>query len=154
MILSHGYLCRSVTNSFYGRIEIAFANFYSPRRENRSGMEIIMKERIVNYLAYIDELLASDDSSIDYDNLIKEHLIQIRFFMHERFIHLIVTVIFALLTFGSIFAFLYFGGVGLLALTVLFLVLLFPYICHYYRLENGVQKMYKQYDEMLKRSHN
>lgn len=111
-----------------------------------------MKERIVNYLAYIDELLASDDSSIDYDNLIKEHLIQIGFFMHERFIHLIVTVIFALLTFGSIFAFLYFGGVGLLALTVLFLVLLFPYICHYYRLENGVQKMYKQYDEMLKRS--
>jgi hypothetical protein len=31
------------------------------------------------------------------------------------------------------------------------LVLLIPYIMHYYLLENGVQKMYRQYDEMLRR---
>ena len=29
------------------------------------------------------------------------------------------------------------------------LILLFPYINHYYLLENGVQKMYEQYDRML-----
>ena len=29
------------------------------------------------------------------------------------------------------------------------LILLFPYINHYYLLENGVQKMYAQYDRML-----
>ena len=39
----------------------------------------------------------------------------------------------------------------LLVLTLLFLVLLVPYIMHYYTLENEVQKMYTQYDEILKR---
>jgi len=37
----------------------------------------------------------------------------------------------------------------LLVLTLLFLVLLVPYIMHYYTLENEVQKMYNQYDEIL-----
>lgn len=110
-----------------------------------------MKERIVNYLNYIDDLLSKNDNNADYDKIIKEHLIQIGFFMHERLIHLIVTVIFAVCTLISAFAFLYFNTIGLLLLTLLLLVLLVPYIAHYYRLENGVQKMYRQYDEMLKR---
>ena len=38
----------------------------------------------------------------------------------------------------------------LLVLTLLFLVLLVPYIMHYYTLENEAQKMYTQYDEILK----
>lgn len=109
-----------------------------------------MKERIVNYLAYIDELL-SKNKPADYQKLINEHLVQINFFMHERLIHLIVTVIFALCTLISAFTFLYFNTMGLLMLTILLLILLVPYIAHYYRLENGVQKMYRQYDEMLKR---
>jgi len=37
----------------------------------------------------------------------------------------------------------------LYALTLLFLVLLLPYIMHYYTLENEVQKMYVQYDRIL-----
>ena len=110
-----------------------------------------MKERIVNYLNYIDGLLNENDINADYDKIIKEHLVQIGFFMHERLIHLIVTVIFAVCTLLSAFAFLYFSTIGLLLLTLLLLVLLVPYIAHYYRLENGVQKMYRQYDEMLKR---
>lgn len=109
-----------------------------------------MKERIVNYLAYIDELLSKNQVT-DYQKLINEHLVQINFFMHERLIHLIVTVIFALCTLISAFTFLYFNTIGLLMLTILLLILLVPYIAHYYRLENGVQKMYRQYDEMLKR---
>ena len=40
---------------------------------------------------------------------------------------------------------------GLLALFMLLLVLLIPYIMHYFLLENSVQKMYTQYDEILKR---
>ncbi len=39
-----GYLCRSVTNSFDGRREIAFVNFSSPRCL-RSRMEIIMERK-------------------------------------------------------------------------------------------------------------
>ena len=37
---------------------------------------------------------------------------------------------------------------GTAALDVLFLVLLIPYIFHYYRLENGVQKLYEYYDKL------
>ncbi len=111
-----------------------------------------MKDRIVKYLAYIDSILEKDDSSTDYDQLIKDHLIQIGFFMHERLIHLIVTVLFAIGTFMTIFAYLALDNIGLLLLALLLIILLVPYIGHYYRLENGVQKMYKQYDVMKKRS--
>ena len=34
--------------------------------------------------------------------------------------------------------------------TMLLLVLLVPYIFHYYTLENETQKMYAQYDEIIK----
>ena len=111
-----------------------------------------MKERIVNYLAYIDKILDANNTDTDYNRLIKEHLIQIEFFMHERLIHLIVTVLFALGTFMTVFTFLFVGNLGLLALAFLLIVLLIPYISHYYLLENGVQKMYKQYDTMLERN--
>lgn len=111
-----------------------------------------MKERILNYMDYIDKLLEENSSDTDYNELIKEHLIQIEFFMHERLIHLIVTVLFALGTFMTIFAYLFLDNIGLLLLAFLLIVLLVPYIAHYYLLENGVQKMYKQYDEILKRT--
>ena len=77
-------------------------------------------------------------------------LVQIQFFQHERLIHLIVTVTFAILTVLSIFAFLALEQIGLLALCILLLVLLVPYIRHYYILENGVQKLYTYYDELVK----
>lgn len=111
-----------------------------------------MKERMVNYLEYIDKLLNEDCSDTDYEELIATHLIQIEFFMHERLIHLIVTVLFALGTFMTIFTYLFLNNIGLLLLALLLIVLLIPYIAHYYLLENGVQKMYKQYDIMLDRN--
>ena len=75
---------------------------------------------------------------------------QIGFFQHERLIHLIVTVTFALLTVISFGIMLLAEFLPVIGLTVLLLVLLIPYIGHYYTLENEVQKMYKQYDEILK----
>mgnify|MGYP006967149108 FL=1 len=110
-----------------------------------------MKERIVNYLAYIDDILEKNSDTTDYDKLIREHLVQIGFFMHERLIHLIVTVLFAIGTFMTVFAYIFSENIGLLALAFLLIILLIPYIGHYYRLENGVQKMYKQYDVMVNR---
>lgn len=108
-----------------------------------------MEQRILNYRKYIDELLTRSD--LDWDAVIKEHLIQISFFQHERLIHLIVTVTFALLeviAFGlCVVSFT--PGVGLLAIVIL--VLLIPYIRHYYILENEVQKMYWQYDKMVEK---
>ncbi len=107
----------------------------------------IVEQRILHYRKYIDELLQREDA--DWDEIIKEHLIQVSFFQHERLIHLIVTVTFALLEVIVIGLCVtaFSPGLGLLALALL--VLLIPYIRHYYILENEVQKMYVQYDRMV-----
>ncbi len=111
-----------------------------------------MGEKIKKYIKEIDEMLAKDEEGRDWENERKKHLVQIGFFAHERLIHLIVTVLFAVVT---IMVFLYLLtefsiAVGILLL--LLLVLLIPYIKHYYLLENSVQYMYEQYDELVKRS--
>ena len=112
-----------------------------------------MKKRILTYMDYIDKLLAEDetDGRQDYEMLIKQHLIQIGFFMHERLVHLLVTLAFAIFGFMIFVALVMNFQPGLLLLFAAILVLLIPYIMHYYLLENGVQKMYRQYDEMLRR---
>lgn len=80
----------------------------------------------------------------------EEHLNQIGFFQHERLIHLIVTVTFALLEMLAIFLNVISDRLFSLLLPVVILILLVPYIRHYYILENEVQKMYVQYDRMLR----
>lgn len=112
-----------------------------------------MKKRIVTYMGYIDKLLKEDEKEkkADYETLIKQHLIQIDFFMHERLVHLLVTLAFAVFGFMIFVALVMNFQPGLLLLFAAILVLLVPYIMHYYLLENGVQKMYRQYDEMLRR---
>jgi len=108
-----------------------------------------MKKRITGYINKIDRLLSCGDKSIDWSVQKSEHLTQISFFMHERLIHLIVTVLFALLAF-MVFIALMFKFIPALAILFLALmVLLIPYVMHYYLLENSVQKMYEQYDRMV-----
>ena len=72
----------------------------------------------------------------------------ILFFQHERLIHLLVTLSFAAMTLASFFVFLITDYLPVTALAALFLVLLIPYIFHYYHLENGVQKLYDLYDQL------
>ena len=112
-----------------------------------------MKKRIVGYRKRIDDLLAGSDSRSyeEWERILQEHLVQIGFFQHERLIHLIVTVVFAIMTVLSLFAPLLTGVVTMYGFTLMLLVLLVPYIFHYYTLENETQKMYAQYDEILKR---
>ena len=109
-----------------------------------------MEKRIKNYLMEIDSLLQNQRSSEEWEKQLERHLTQISFFQHERLIHLIVTVVFALLEMLTFLTLLFSFSISLMALTILIMVLLLPYIRHYYILENGVQKMYRQYDEMLK----
>ncbi len=112
-----------------------------------------MEKRILAYRRYMDELLQKED--VEWDKVRAQHLVQISFFQHERLIHLIVTVIFAVLTVMAMcMAFLLMaigaeGGQGWLLVVAVFLVLLVPYIRHYYILENEVQKMYRQYDAVM-----
>ena len=132
-----------------------------------------MKKRIKAYLKFIDDILAnnapvttafdSEDNHQhtakkdimptrkEYEALLSRHKDQIAFFSHERLIHLIVTVLFAILAFASFFYSLLTMEIAGFVLFGALLVLLIPYVGHYYLLENGVQKMYKQYDEIVKR---
>ena len=79
---------------------------------------------------------------------LQEHLVQVGFFQHERLIHLIVTVTFALLEMLAIVLSVISDSLFTLLLPIVILILLIPYIRHYYILENEVQKMYVQYDRM------
>lgn len=108
-----------------------------------------MEKRILDYRRYVDELL--QQASADWRAIIREHLVQISFFQHERLIHLIVTVTFAILEIVVIglCVMAFTPGVGLLAIALL--VLLVPYVRHYYILENEVQRMYVQYDKLVEK---
>jgi len=109
-----------------------------------------MKKRITEYRKRIDTLLAQPPEGTNWELVLQEHLTQIQFFQHERLIHLIVTVTFALLTVIALAAYCIAGYLPLLLLIVFLIILLIPYIGHYYTLENEVQKMYGQYDTILK----
>lgn len=117
-----------------------------------------MKKRILTYRKYIDFLLASDKQS-DWKYIKQEHITQVAFFQHERLVHLIVTVTFAVLELLTVCAYVIVVALDstlsfpLLILALLILVLLIPYIKHYYLLENEVQKMYVQYDRIAQKAY-
>ena len=108
-----------------------------------------MEKRLKNYLSYMkkftSETHSTDECKKVYDNL----MIQIAFFQHERLIHLLVTLAFAILTIGGIIACIFVQTIPLLLMTILFLCLLIPYIRHYYILENGVQELYTRFDYLF-----
>ena len=107
-----------------------------------------MKKRIVSYRRRIDGTLASGQCG-DWRLLLAEHRDQIAFFQHERLVHLLVTLLFAVCCVGAAAASALTGSLHLIILTALLLVLLIPYIFHYYTLENEVQRMYSQYDRII-----
>lgn len=102
-------------------------------------------------MAYIDRILKEESEGTDYSELAKQHLVQLGFFMHERLVHLLVTLTVALLAFATFFILMFTFSIGLLILFILLLCLFIPYIMHYYLLENSVQKMYRQYDEIVRK---
>lgn len=114
--------------------------------KNRPEMEVAMEKRLKYYLEYYRESSEKAGEIADKESFLKEMLVQIQFFQHERLIHLIVTVLFALLAVMSILANLIIQELVVLLLCLMFFVLLVPYIRHYYILENGVQKLYEYYD--------
>lgn len=111
-----------------------------------------MGKRMRYYLTYYKRITQMSINENEIPREKEKLLVQIQFFQHERLIHLIVTVLFALLTVGSIFITLVAGQYLplLLALDLLFFSLLIPYIYHYYLLENGVQTLYSYYDDLEK----
>lgn len=108
-----------------------------------------MHRYLQSYLDFIDgQLTRSDLSEEDLEKLKKEQLVQIQFMQHERLIHLIVTVLFAVMLFISLGILALSDKIIFAVLTVLILMPLIPYIWHYYFMENSVQKLYTQYNKM------
>lgn len=115
-----------------------------------------MEERLKSYIARMEKLSASWDkedraefAGQEKAKQMEDLLIQIGFFQHERLVHLIVTVTFALLTMLAILGTMIDAQPAMFILILLLIVLLVPYIRHYYILENGVQKLYKYYDRLM-----
>ena len=98
-----------------------------------------MKNEIKEYKEYIK--MQAADPDVDKEALAQQLLVRIGFYQHERLIHLIVTMSFAIFFLLSLI--LVSINVYFLALSVLLLVLLVPYIAHYYFLENTTQELYK-----------
>lgn len=104
-----------------------------------------MKIYLNDYIKEIDKLL--QDKIITKED-INNHLIKIGFFQHERLIHLLVTLFYAFiallfLVLGCFVHYMFFP------IAIILLIFLMFYVVHYFRLENGVQYLYKQYDKML-----
>ena len=110
-----------------------------------------IKEYVATMLKRANEL--ADKRACATQNtseILREMLVQIQFFQHERLIHLIVTALFAFLTIFTLtctcFLDNYYYGILFCLLCIVCLTLLVPYIHHYYVLENSVQKLYDIYD--------
>ena len=103
-----------------------------------------MRYDLKNYLTEIDKIL-SENKIKNKDEILENHLHQISFFQHERFVHLIVTVFVGICTTLFLLFGILLSNIYVLLLFGLTFILFVPYIFHYYFLENGVQKLYHQY---------
>lgn len=106
-----------------------------------------MEERIRNYRQSLEDAIKNEDLE-KMQKLFPDILVQIQFFQHERLIHLIVTVTFAILSMMALQFFITTESIAVLVLFLLFMALLVPYIRHYYILENYTQRLYYLYDEI------
>ena len=114
-----------------------------------------MGKYIKAYLKEVEGFLAgiSGRSADEIITFLDEFEMKIAYFQHERLIHLLVTLTFAILQIFTIFAIFvlpYPASLVFAVMTVLILCLLTGYIFHYYLLENSVQKMYHLRDDILK----
>lgn len=108
-----------------------------------------MKNEIDEYKRALKNSLAAGDE-------INEAILhtlekRIAFYQHERLVHLIVTMTFAVMTVLSFFMLTLSGELPALLLSLLFLGLTVPYVGHYYFLENSVQALYGLYYDAYER---
>lgn len=105
-----------------------------------------MYKEIIEHRSYVKQKLLGTTSQSERKNLIRYHNRRVRDFQHERLVHLMVTLFFALMFFTAFIIFFVqpFSNLqvplGLLTLTLFVTEL--AYLSHYYQLENGVQSLY------------
>ena len=102
--------------------------------------ELLIKESLTN------------EQGMDKDyfqELAKFHKTQIEFMQHERLIHLMVTIFCAISSILLIGITLITEIMLLNIANLMILIIVIFYIVHYYHLENGVQRWYLLYNELL-----
>ncbi len=109
-----------------------------------------MTKEIRAYLAILEQFFSVEHTDEELLKFRAEMLKRIEFYQHERLIHLIVTMSFAVFFLLSLMMYFSVRQIGIMLLAVLLLVMTVAYIKHYYFLENSVQKMYKFYYKVEK----
>lgn len=109
-----------------------------------------MTKQIRAYLELLEQFFSIERDRSELLKMRGELLQRIAFYSHERLVHLIVTMSFGVFFLLALLIYFMTKNVGVMALTILFLILLIPYIKHYYFLENSVQKMYTYYFKVEK----
>ncbi len=97
---------------------------------------------------FMKEMRAAIDAGEDLERLKEIFLQKLSFFQHERFVHLVTTLMVVNALFISLGLIFISGITGFAAVSGMLLILTGFYMEHYFFLENSVQKIYKMYDEL------
>ena len=108
-----------------------------------------MTEYLTKYMEEVAKRLAECSSIDELDTVLAEHKDKIAYMQHERIVHFLVTMMFALILCIFMAVLIFRANLAVTVLVTIILVLLAFYIKHYYFLENTVQKMYRVYDDIL-----
>lgn len=108
-----------------------------------------MRKTILSKIQLFEDYIAKGDFS-DAKNMLKYMDRWIGYFQHERLVHLIVTVTFAILTLLSFIGFFISDEILFIGMCILFIITTCFYVEHYYLLENKTQYIYTLYDEIEK----
>ncbi len=106
-----------------------------------SAFGINMSRYIRSHEDHVKKLLELPDC--EWQMVLEDHLRKLAWLQHERLIHLLVTILFALLLM-FIYAIMLATAVSVMtvALLVMVVIILAAYVIHYFRLENSVQRWY------------
>lgn len=123
-----------------------------------------MDKKIIQHFNQVNETLASKDDrdARFWRDFLNFHQQKIQNFQHEKLIHLLVTIFWTLLTimFGLLAVLvsstfdsgeMFTVQVMLYAIFVIFFIVEMFYLRYYYRLENGIAKLYRFNDEIFAR---
>jgi uncharacterized membrane protein YphA (DoxX/SURF4 family) len=109
-----------------------------------------MKKRMLSYRKKVEAAL-SDGGPVDWERMREEFLVRISFFQHERAMHLAVTALFGLIEVLATALFLNNYSPYVCAFGLAVLLLLVPYVFHYYSLENELHRLYSLYDRIAEK---
>ena len=107
-----------------------------------------MTEYLKSYMKILRQSIDGGETAEELERIMAEHKDKIAFMQHERLVHFLVTMMFAIILVIFMGVFLVTENMLVSLLVIIITVLLGFYIKHYYFLENTVQEMYRLYDEI------